>query len=174
MIHRRIEDFKESLSQDLIDKILDKISRSGKQSLSIDELSYLDQYKKGKFDKGLEKWLLDDSDETIGYNGKKLLYNEFEDDENLFWNKDKLIRIISNFLNKAPFTNNADWGGADTWNIKGDDYFIGKFIYIGDDDTIEVIERKLIGDEYEDDILRTIRTPKELHKLFLDIKQNKI
>jgi len=174
MIYKKIEDFKESLSQDLIDQILDRISKSGKQSLSIDELSYLNQYKKGEFDKGLEKWLLDNSDETFGDNGEKLLYNEFEDGENLFWNRNKLIRVISNFLGKAPFSNNADWGGAHTWNIKGDDYFIGKFIYIGDDDIIDVVERSLIEDEYEDDILRTIRTPQELYKLFLDIKQNKI
>lgn len=166
--------FKESMDNDLVDKILDKINKNGIQSLTIDEKTYLDQQKKGNIDKNLEDWLLDDTDETIDRKGNKILYNEFLYDEDLFWNTDKLIRIISDFLGKSYFTNNADWGGDYVWNIKNNDNYHGIFIFLGDN-VLELIERKLdANEEYDDTSLRTISKPSELYKLFKDIKLNKI
>jgi hypothetical protein len=150
----------------LIDSILDKINKDGIQSLTIDERTYLQQHSDNKIDKGLESWLFSSHDSTFDDNGKKLLYNEFEEDEDIFYNTDKLIRVISHHINKKPFTNNSDWGGNYVWGISGDN-FIGMFLYFGDDGELLLLNRQLIDDQYQDDILKTIDNSNELYKVFL-------
>jgi hypothetical protein len=147
----------------LVNSILDKINKSGKSSLSHDELTYLDQFSTGKINRELEKWLMSKDDETYDYYGKKLLFDEFEEGEDLLYNTDKLIRIINRHLGKKPFSNNADWGGAKVWNLEGDSNYHGLFLVLGDDELV-IIKRDLIGDEYSDDLVSTIETHMDLYK----------
>ncbi len=172
----KIKNFKNFILESvLVDIILDKINKEGKFSLSYDERTYLDQYSNNKVDKGLEQWLLNDEEETF-YDDKKTLYNEFEDDEDLFNNREKLIRIISNSLNKKYFTNSADWGGGYAWNIKTNDNFLGTFLYLSNDnDELFLLKRTLINeDEYNDEILQNIQTSRDLYKVLRKIKKNEI
>jgi hypothetical protein len=146
----------------LVDEILDKINRNGKESLSADEKDYLKQYSDSNVNEELEEWLLSDDENTFSKKGEKLLYDEFEDDEDIFRNQEKLKRIITKHLNKKPFTNNSDWGGALVWNVKSNSNFEGEFFYLGDDELI-LLKRKLVDDEYEDEVIKDITTSKELY-----------
>lgn len=153
----------------LIDLLLDKINRSGKSSLTPDERKYLSQHSNDEVDQGLEKWLLSDDENTFDDEGNKLQYDEFDFDEYILNNKSKLKRIINKFLGK-PFTNNADWGGYLVWSI-GDDEFEGLFLIINDDsDSVELLERKFIDDEYEDNILMSAINGREFYKIIMKIK----
>jgi hypothetical protein len=155
-------------NKSLVDSILDKINRDGISSLTSDEKNYLKQLKNDEVDKGLEKWLLDDSDNTFDDEGNKLQYDEFDDDEYLFNNKGKLKRIITNFLGE-PFTNNSDWGGYFVWAI-GDNELEGLFLIINnDDETVELIDRKVI-DDYDDDILMSAINGRQFYKIIMKIK----
>jgi len=156
-------------NNELVDTLLDKITKSGKQSLTPDENIYLKQKSTNTIDKDLENWLLSNDDSTFDNNGNKLLYDEFEDDEDLLYNRDKLMRVISKHLKKEPFSNNADWGGAYVWNVKTNDKFVGTFIYLGDDE-LNVLKRELIGDEYDDNVLMDINNPKELYRALRKVK----
>ena len=161
-------------NQILIDKILDKISKKGKENLSYDEQEYLEQYNSNKIDKGLENWLLNDDDSTFSNNGEKLLYDEFEPDEDLFGNRDKLKRVITKALNKKPFTNNSDWGGGLVWSLKSNDNIEGLFLYLSqDNEELILLRRSLVGDEYEDKDVQ-IDTVKELYQLLVNFKKNKL
>jgi len=153
-----------------VDQILDKINKKGQRSLTFDERQYLKQYNNKNIDSNLEKWLFSNDENTFDINDKKLLFDEFEDDEDIFYNQNKLKRIISKHLNKLPFVNNADWGGDYVWNIKSDNNFIGTFLCLGDDDLI-VLERTLAGDEYSDKVIKNITNSKELYNFFLSLKK---
>lgn len=157
-------------NKSLVDSILDKINRDGISSLTSDEKNYLKQLKNDEVDKGLEKWLLDDSDNTFDDEGNKLQYDEFDDDEYLFNNKGKLKRIITNFLGE-PFTNNSDWSGYLVWAI-GDNELEGLFLIINnDDETVELIDRKVIDDDdYDDDILMSAINGRQFYKIIMKIK----
>lgn len=174
---RRIHDFnryiKESSSKysDLVDTILDKINRDGMQSLSLDERLFLSQYDSDTVDINLYNWLTD-TDMSIDSDGNKLKYDEFDEDEDIFQNNDKLIRVINKFTHKKPFSNNADWGGGRVWAIDSEDNINGRFIYLGDDELVYML-RKTVDGEYEDTIISNIRTVKDLHKTFVDISKNK-
>lgn len=154
-------------SQSLVNSLLDKINRSGKSELTSDELKYLNQYSNDNVDKDLEKWLLSKEDNTFDDEGNKLQYDEFDDYENIFINKNKLKRIIKKFLGK-PFTNNADWGGYLVWPIS-DNRFEGLFLLLSDD-SVELLERELIDDEYDDNILMSAENGKEFYKIIMKIK----
>jgi hypothetical protein len=154
-----------------INNILDKINKHGKQSLSFDEITYLKQYNNNNtINPDLEKWLFNNDDNTLDVNGNKLLFDEFNDDEDIFYNQNKLIIIITKNLNKKPFTNNADWGGGYVWNIKSKDNFIGTFLYLGDDELI-VLNRTLDNDQYQDNIIKNITNSKELYSFLLSLKK---
>jgi hypothetical protein len=152
-----------------IDVLLDKINKSGKESLSADENLYLKQYNNQNIDRNLEKWIFSNDELTFDDNDNKLLYDEFEDDEDIFYNENKLIRIISKHLNKKPFTNNADWGGAFVWKIQGNDNFSGIFLVLDDNELI-VIKRTTIDDQYDDEIMKNIYNSKDLYRFFLTLK----
>jgi hypothetical protein len=158
-------------NNDLINNILDNINLHGINNISSDEKLYLKQYNQNSIDKNLEKWLLSDNEDTFDRRGNKLLYNEFEENEDIFYNSEKLIRIISNHLNKKPFTNNSDWGGALVWNVKSDNNYTGIFICLDDDELI-LLNRKLIEDNYIDKIIKNIETEKDLYKVILEVKKN--
>jgi len=145
----------------LINRILDKLNKEGKFSLSQDEKKYLEQYSKNIVDKGLEMWLLSNNDTTFDIEGEKLLYDEFKEDEDIFYNREKLKRVINKHLKKTPFTNNADWGGAFVWNIKSENMFIGVFIFLDDDELLLLRRYKNEYDEYEDNIIKKITNTKE-------------
>ena len=151
----------------LINQILDKLNKYGKDNLSFDEKKYLSQYSNNNVDINLEKWLLSDDEDTFSYTGDKLLYDEFETDEDIFYNVDKLKRVISKHLGKTPFTNNADWGGGDVWNLKSDDNFKGTFFYL-DDNELLILKRDMVDDEYEDEVIKTITTATELYTSLKD------
>lgn len=154
-------------SSDLIDNILDKISRDGQRSLSFDERKYLEQYNKDTVDKDLENWLLSDDDTTFDVKGDKLLYDEFEDDEDLFYNNDKLIRVISKQLGDS-YTDNANWGGGLVWNVgNSKSNFIGTFLYLGDDELV-LLKRSQQGDEYQDDVIKNITSTSDLNSVLID------
>jgi hypothetical protein len=162
----------ESHSKDfLLNKILDKIHSNGLNNLSHDEKTYLKQLNDGNIDINLERWLLSDDEETFSYeDGHKLLYDEFESDEDLFYNYKKLIRVISKFFNKQPFSNSSDWGGSDVWSINSDDNFTGDFIVLMDDDLV-LLNREIIDeDQYDDTVLYEINNVKDLNKVFSIIK----
>lgn len=151
----------------LIDTILDKINKQGKTNLSFDELTYLEQHSNNKVDPNLEKWLLSNHELTFDDNSNKLLYNEFEEDEDLFYNTSKLKRIISNHLNKQPFTNNADWGANPVWNIGNN-----IFLYLDlNDNQLVILKRTEIDGEYNDEIIKNITNSKELYNFFSKIKK---
>jgi hypothetical protein len=161
----------ENNSKILIDLILDKINTDGKQSLSYDELTYLDDYSSGNINNNLERWLLSDDEDTFNDEGKKLLYDEFEGDEDIFNNRNKLIRVINKHMDKQPFTNNADWGGAYVWNVNSKNNKLGYFLYLGDYDLV-FLYRKLVDDGYNDEELINITTTDELYSFFKKLKNN--
>lgn len=154
--------------KNLVNKILDKINRVGLCNLSFDERTYLNQFNENSINPNLENWLNSNKDYTFDDNENKLLYDEFEEDEDIFYNHDKLKRVISKILNKQSFTNNADWGGADVWGIKTNDNFTGLFIYFGEDNDLLLLKRSLNEEEdYENEIIETITNYKELNNVFL-------
>jgi len=171
LIEATIKDFVNE-NEENVNKILDKVSQNGKESLTPDEKTYLEQYSDGDINPDLEEWLFSDDDNTFDVNGNKLLFDEFEEDEDIFQNTSKLKRVISNHLDKKPFTNNADWGGGYVWNLKKDDDFTGTFLYLGDDELV-VIKRRLVGDEYNDEELKYITNSRELYKFLLSLLRNK-
>ena len=113
-----------------------------------------------------------DDDNTFDSDGNKLSFDEFEDGDDIFYNTSKLKRVISNHLDKNPFSNNADWGGGYVWNLKKDDDFTGTFLYLGDDELV-VIKRRLVDDEYYDQELKSITNSRELYKFLLSLLRNK-
>ena len=152
-----------------VDTILDKITKNGQQSLTHDERTYLKQYNNNNINSDLEKWLFSEDDTTFDLDGNKLLFDEFDDDEDILYNHNKLKRIISKHLNKKPFTNNSDWGSGYVWDIKSDDNFIGTFLYLGDDELV-LLKRTLRVDEYEDNIIKNITNSRELYRVFVSLK----
>lgn len=171
LIETTIKDFVNE-NEDNVNKILDKVNQDGKESLTPDEKTYLEQYSDGDINPDLEEWLFSDDDNTFDLNGNKLLFDEFDEDDDIFYNTYKLKRIISNHLDKKPFTNNADWGGGYVWNLKKDDDFTGTFLYLGDDELV-VIKRRLVDDEYYDQELKSITNSRELYKFLLSLLRNK-
>ena len=152
----------------LIYKILDKLNKVSLSNLSFDERTYLNQYNENKINPGLENWLNSNENDTYDENGNKLLYDEFEENEDIFNNYVKLKRVISKILNKKSFTNNADWGGADVWRIKTKDNFTGLFIYLGEDNDLVLLKRSLNEEEdYENEVIDTIANNKELNTLLI-------
>jgi hypothetical protein len=94
-----INEFKKLLENKLVDNILDKINKDGMNSLTYDERTYLQQYNTDKIDSGLEEWLLDD--ENINYRTNiKPQYYEFDEDDDIFEYRDKLMKIITKSLGK--------------------------------------------------------------------------
>lgn len=160
-------------NMDLIDSILDKISEKGQSDMSYDERIYLKQYKEGNINKDLEKWLLSDDELTFDMNGDKLLFDEFAEDEDILYNKEKLKRIITKHLNKNPFTNNADWGDGYVWNLKSTGNFEGVFLYLGDDELV-VIDRVLVDDEYQDKLIKSIDNSTDLYKLIKSLNKTSV
>lgn len=171
LIEATIKDFVNE-NEENVNKILDKVNQNGRESLTPDEKTYLEQYSDGDINPDLEEWLFSDDDNTFGVNGNKLLFDEFDEDEDIFQNTSKLKRVISNHLDKKPFTNNADWGGGYVWNLKKDDDFTGTFLYLGDDELV-VIKRRLVDDEYYDQELKSITNSRELYKFLLSLLRNK-
>jgi len=159
------EYIKENINHSLIDTILDKINRVGIINLSSDEKDFLHQYNNGEIDTKLSTWLSSDDEYSFDINGNKLLYNEFEQDEDILYNIEKLVRVISSALNKKPQSNNADWGGAIVWKVGNNDY-----IYLSDDELI-TMRREIVGDEYKDVVLNTMTNTDELYKELLRIKK---
>jgi len=147
----------------LIDKILDKLNRDGEQNLSYDEKKYLKQYSEDNIDKELENWLLDSENENIQY-------DEFEYDEDVLQNKNKLKRIITKHLDKKPFSNNSDWGGGLVWGLKTINNLTGVFFYLGDNELV-VLKRTINEDEeYEDEIIEYITNGKQLYLSLIKYK----
>lgn len=157
--------------QEVIDNILEKIGIQGGGSLTPDEKKYLSQYRNNSIDKELENWLLSTSLETFSNDGEKLLYDEFKDDEDIFYNTDKLKRVISKALNKTPFTDNASWSGGYVWNIDrgSKSNYVGNFFYLGDDELV-VLNRSQEGDEYEDEVLEDIVDARGLYRALMTYK----
>lgn len=171
LIETTIKDFVNE-NEENVNKILDKVNQNGRESLTPDEKTYLEQYSDGDINPDLEEWLFSDDNNTFDVNGNKLLFDEFDEDEDIFQNTSKLKRVISNHLDKKPFTNNADWGGGYVWNLKKDDDFTGTFLYLGDDELV-VIKRRLVDDEYYDQELKSITNSRELYKFLLSLLRNK-
>lgn len=151
-----------------VDKILDKISKHGRENLTSDERLYLKQYNNKNINNDFERWLFSDDESTFDLDGYKLLFAEFTDNEDIFYNDEKLKRIISKHLNKKPFRNNSDWGGGYVWNIETNNNFIGTFLYLGDNELI-IINRRLDNDEYKDKVIDEITNSSELYRFFLSI-----
>lgn len=171
LIETKIKDFVNE-NEDNINKILDKFNIDGQQSLTPDEKTYLKQYSDNNVNPELEEWLFSDDDNTFDLDGNKLLFDEFDEDDDIFYNTSKLMRVISKHLNKKPFTNDADWGGGYVWNLKNNDDFTGTFLYLGDDELV-VIKRRLTGDEYDDEEIKYITNSRELYKFLLYLIRNK-
>jgi hypothetical protein len=171
LIETTIKDFVNE-NEENVNKILDKVNQDGRESLTPDEKTYLEQYSDNDIDSDLEEWLFSDDDNTFDSNGNKLSFDEFEDGDDIFYNTSKLKRVISNHLDKNPFSNNADWGGGYVWNLKKDDDFTGTFLYLGDDELV-VLKRRLVGDEYNDEELKYITNSRELYKFLLSFIRNK-
>lgn len=171
LIETTIKDFVNE-NEENINKILDKVSQDGKESLTPDEKAYLEQYSDNNVNPELEEWLFSDDDNTFDLDGNKLLFDEFEEDDDIFYNTSKLKRVISNHIDKKPFSNNADWGGGYVWNLKNNDDFTGTFLYLGDDELV-VLKRTLVDDEYNDEEIKYITNSRELYKFLLYLIRNK-
>lgn len=171
IIETTIKDFLNE-NKENVDQLLDKINRDGKQSLTYDERTYLKQFGDENIDPELEKWVFSDDESTFDLNGNKLLFDEFDEDDDIFYNTSKLKRVITKHLNKKPFTNNADWSGGYAWNLKTNDDFTGTFLYLGDDELV-VLKRMLVGDEYNDEEIKKITNSGELYNFFLSLRSNK-
>lgn len=152
-----------------VNQILDKIRKYGQQDLTQDERVYLNQYN-NNIDKDLEEWLFSDDENTFDLDGNKLLFDEFTDDEDILYNRKKIIRVITKHLKKNPFRNNADWGGGYVWNLKTNNNFVGTFLYLGDDELV-IIKRQMNDDEYEDEEIKNITNSRELYNFFLSLKK---
>ncbi len=156
------------LTNSVLDKILDKINRTGVYSLSVDEAIVLKQNSTGNIDFNLLDWLITDDEDTFDSDGKKLLYAEFTDDEDIFYNQSKLIRIIVNTLGEPnKYSGTADWGGANVWTILGDKFY-GTFIYLNDDELF-VLTRFFneVDEENVDTIIKRATNSKELYQLLM-------
>jgi hypothetical protein len=161
IIETTIKDFLNE-NKENVDLLLDKINMHGKQSLTFDERTYLKQFGEDNIDPGLEEWIFGDDDRSYDTDDNKLFYDEFEEDDDIFYNKSKLKRVITKHLDKDPFTNNADWGGGYVWRLKSNDDFVGTFLYLGDDELV-VIKRTLDGDRYDDEEIKYIDDSRELY-----------
>lgn len=171
LIETTIKDFVNE-NEENVNIILDKVNRHGRQSLTPDEKTYLEQYSDNNVNPELEEWLFSNADDTFDLDDNKLLFDEFEGDDDIFYNTSKLKRVVSKHLKKKPFTNDADWGGGYVWNLKKDDDFTGTFLYLGDDELV-VIKRRLVDDEYYDQELKSITNSKELYKFLLSFIRGK-
>lgn len=159
-----------------VDLLLDKINMHGKQSLTFDERTYLKQFNDNNINPELEEWIFSDDESTFDLAEHKLLFDEFEEDDDIFYNKSKLKRVITKHLGKKPFTNNADWNGGYAWNLKTNENFTGTFLYLGDDELI-VIVREIDIDgsiiENDEEIIDDITNSRELYNFFLSLRKNK-
>jgi len=158
------------MSQTLINSILEKINTHGINALSYDERIFLNQNSSNTIDPNLENWLTCKDEVTFDSSSKKLLYNEFEEGEDIFENPKKLQRIISNLLNIKPFTNNSDWGGALVWSLKAGNNFTGYFIYLCDNELVLLYRIINEGKVYVDTTLLEVIDVVTLNKLFLKVK----
>ncbi len=165
------EFLRESTVTNLTNDLLDKINRNGLHSLTSDERRYLDN----PDNKDLEKWLLNDSEDTYfpsysEYEGKKLKYDEFELDEDVLFNREKSIRVINKIVPKITTKINtksysADWYGR-VWFLKQVSPNVGIYLHLGDDE-LDIVQRTIVDDEdVEDEILETITIGRELYHGF--------
>jgi hypothetical protein len=157
-----------SLTNPIMDEILDKINRAGIYSLSVDEATILQQNSTGQIDSNLLNWLNSDDEDTFDIDGKKLLYAEFLDDEDIFYNQNKLIRVISNTIGEPnKYNGSADWAGANVWTILGDKFY-GTFIYLNEDDLC-LLTRFFneVDEENVDTVIKSATDPKELYQLLM-------
>jgi len=83
LIEATIKDFVNE-NEENANKILDKVSQNGKESLTPDEKTYLEQYSDNDIDSDLEEWLFSDDDNTFDSDGNKLSFDEFEDGDDIF------------------------------------------------------------------------------------------
>ncbi len=151
----------------LLNKLLDKINKEGKSALTTDEHEYLKQYNNNNIDKALENWLLDDSEDTINPNtNEKLMFNEFDFDEEVFYIKSKLKRIIKNHFGNPTFSPGADFDGY-AWKTK----YKNVYLFLGDDN-LYLIKRLYNedGDVEDNDILETIISGKDFYKAVKKLK----
>ena len=151
-----------------VDEIVDRINKNGRSSLTPEEKTFLAQYNSDSSDEKLYNWLIDD-DRTVDNSGNKLMYDEFDFDENIYQNEDKLIRVINKLTSKKPFTNNADWNNGYVWNIDSTDNMNGYFLYLNDDELV-FLKRITIDDETQDEIVYTASNGKELYQMFNKIR----
>ena len=162
------------LEQDLLDTILDKISKKGKEFLSKDEREYLNQQSQGKVDPNLERWLLSqDMEKFDPYTEEKLLYSEFKWDEDIFYNIEKTKRIISKALGSTPFTDSANWADAWVWDLDSKDGYTGKFLYLSIEDEDLVVLKRIEGEggHYEDEVILNIKNVEQLYKFLISQKK---
>jgi hypothetical protein len=179
IIREILKEIKDSKSQELVNKLLDKVSDSGSSDiLTSDERVYLSQYSNNKIDKNLENWLLATTPDTFDADGAtKLKYDEFDMSENIFKNSEKLIRIISNKLGFEPYTNDNEWDNAFVWNLKNKNLkTIGIFLHYNNDKSnpeLSILKRSVNPDhigkwQYEDyieQVYEIIETPKRLSQV---------
>ena len=170
-IRATIKDFLNE-NEDNVNNILDKVNSGGRESLTPDEKTYLEQYSDNNINPDLEEWLFSDDESTFDLDGNKLSFDEFNESDDIFYNTSKLKRVISKHLKKKPFTNNADWGGGYVWNLKTNDNFTGTFLYLGDDDLV-VVKRTLVDDEYNDEEIKYITNSRELYNFFVSFIHDK-
>jgi hypothetical protein len=160
------EFLRESTVTNLTNDLLDKINRNGLHSLTSDERRYLEN----PDNKDLEKWLLNDSEDTYfpsysEYEGK-IKYDEFEINEDVLFNREKLIRVINKLVSKNTTKSNiksysADWYGR-VWFLKQVSPNVGIYLHLGDDE-LDIVQRTIIDDEVEDEILKVITTGRDLY-----------
>jgi hypothetical protein len=159
-------------NEDNVNNILDKVNSGGRESLTPDEKTYLEQYSDNNINPDLEEWLFSDDESTFDLDGNKLSFDEFNESDDIFYNTSKLKRVISKHLKKKPFTNNADWGGGYVWGLKSNNEFTGIFLYLGDDELV-VLKRTLVDDEYNDEEIKYITNSRELYNFFVSFIHDK-
>ena len=92
IISTAIKDFINE-NRDNVDQLLDKINKDGKQSLTYDERTYLEQFSDNNIDPGLEEWIFGDDDRTYDVDGNKLLYDEYTSDEEIL-EKERITLLL--------------------------------------------------------------------------------
>lgn len=180
LIHTTLVDFLNENNSNIIDlltnKILDKIHKTGIQSLTYDQKKFLGMSDTEKNSDEFIKYLLDHNyennikEETAIY-GAQPIFDEYNYDsyEDIFQDIKKTVRCINKILHlTGKYVSNSNWASGYIWKLNTD-----TFIYLSvDSDDLDIIKRTLIDDEdINDDILYSAKDVKGFYKLITKAKE---
>lgn len=147
MVINEYNDFKKS--QQVLNFILDKMNKVGKNGLTPDENRFLEDYNKGIYNKKLGEWILEDHGELLF---DEIIYNE----DDIFYDEKRLIRSIEKIIDKK-LTYDFKNGFAVGPYISNDSYYL---VVDTESKVVALIDIK----DKENEIM-TAKTGEEFYKL---------